>query len=475
MIFNPKLRFVSDVQLADMHQAALDILSKFGVYVMDPEIRDILCDAGCTKKGERVFFSEELILNVVKRQKQEVIMKGRTGKQLCMKFGGFYTHSSGGTTWVTNPMTGEHRIATMEDLIQYIRLMNKLPMLDIPCALCYPSDIPGEITEAVQTATLFEYSTKPIYATISDPINAKYVAELYRLYQGNKKEPPAGMIGICPQSPLHWSSEMTTTLKYLVDTGAPICPLVAPVGGLTSPLTVIGTVTQCHAEILAFATLVYLMNSHAVVIYAPRTFFANMKTAKSILGLPETGISSAIAAQLASYCGFMSDTYGLACTSCAMDEQAGYEKMMNGIVPALAGTTMLTGFGTQSSLNTASVSQLVLDDEMIGMIRRIIRPTEVNDNILGLDVLEAVVTENQNFMAQRHTVKHLRAGEIFNNTIGYNRSLTEYMVENLPELNQFAHERAKELLSIEDSQPLSPELKRETEAIISALKKEVIL
>jgi len=68
-----------------------------------------------------------------------------------------------------------------------------------------------------------------------------------------------------------------------------------------------------------------------------------MKNTQSILGLPETGISSALAVQLASSLGFMTDVYGLSCTSCALDEQAGYEKMINALLPSMAGATMITG------------------------------------------------------------------------------------------------------------------------------------
>lgn len=167
----------------------------------------------------------------------------------------------------------------------------------------------------------------------------------FKLYcNGDLQENPIGMVGISPESPLFLPKEITDTMRHIIGAGIPTSILSAPVAGYSSPITVIGCIAQCHAEILVFAAVAYLMNPNCVLFYGSRTFFPSMRSSQCAMGLPETGISSAICAQLATYLGWMSDVYGLTCTSCAPDEQAGYEKMINGLLPAMAGATLVTGF-----------------------------------------------------------------------------------------------------------------------------------
>ncbi len=218
-----------------------------------------------------------------------------------MEIGKTFVHSTGGAPWIADMKTGKRRNGMLTDLIDTIRVMNQLPELDLPCALVYPSEIPSAVTQLKQTATMLKYSHKPIYGPgISVASNAKYIAELFKVYGGSSlADNPIGMVGISPESPLFLPKEITDTMSHIVRAGIPVSILAAPMGGLTSPLSVAGTVAQAHAEILAFACVSYLMNPDCVLFYGSRTFFANMKNSQSILGLPETGISSALAVQLA--------------------------------------------------------------------------------------------------------------------------------------------------------------------------------
>ena len=353
--------------------------------------------------------------------------------------------------------------------------MNQLPELDVPCALVYPSEVPSAITQLQQTATMLEYSHKPIYGPgISIASNAKYIAELFKIYGGNDlQNNPIGLVGISPESPLFLPKEITDTMSHIVKAGIPVSILAAPMGGLTSPLSVAGTVGQAHAEILAFAAVAYLMNPECVMFYGSRTFFANMRNSQSILGLPETGISSALAVQLANYCGFMSDVYGLSCTSCAMDEQAGYEKMINGLLPAIAGATMVTGFGSTASVMCCSLSQLVLDNEICAMIRKAKKPFEFSDEELGLEALEYVINDGETFLEQEHTIDHLRS-EVFQPSIGFDSVWADWIKCGETPLTERAADRALDLIRQDVVPEVKPEIKTEVDKLLELAKRELL-
>ena len=283
-----------------------------------------------------------------------------------------------------------------------------------------------------------------------------------------------GMVGISPESPLFLPKEITDTMGYIIRAGIPTSILSAPMGGLTSPLSVAGTVAQSHAEILAFACVAYLMNPECVLFYGSRTFFANMKNSQSILGLPETGISSALAVQLANYCGFLSDVYGLSCTSCAMDEQAGYEKMINALLPGLAGATLITGFGSTASVMCCSLSQLVLDNEMMAMIRKSQKPFTINEEELGIEALGYVVNDNETFLEQEHTIDHLYSGEIFQPSIGFDSVWADWIKMGETPLTERAADRAMELIKNDEIPEVKPEITAEVNKLMEAAKKDLL-
>ena len=476
MGYVPTLKYVSDEDIAKLHQYGVRILKEYGMRVEDPAIREQLKAHGCTEKGDRIYFCEDLINETLKAQKKEVTMTNPiTGVKKEFAIGKTMIHSTGGAPWIADMKTGKRRNAEMKDLIDTIRVMNQLDSLDIPCALCYTSDIPSEITQLKQTVAMLKYSHKPIYGPgISIASNAKYVAELFKIYGGEKlQENPIGMVGISPESPLFLPKEITDTMHYIIGAGIPTSVLAAPMGGLTSPLSIAGTVAQAHAEILGFACVAHLINPECVLFYGSRTFFANMKNTQSILGLPETGISSALAAQLATYCGMMSDVYGVACTSCAMDEQAGYEKMINGLLPALAGASIVTGFGSTASVMCCSLSQLVLDDEMVAMMRKAKRPFVIDDDEIGMEAIEYVVNDHETYLEQEHTIDHLH-GEIFEPRIGFDSVWADWLLTGEVPLTQRAEERALELLAKDVVPETDPAITAQVEELVKRAEAELL-
>lgn len=476
MNYIPRLNYVSHEDIAKLHAYGVKILGTLGMRIEDPEIRSLLQENGCTAKGDRILFSQELIERTLKAQKSSVTLTSAlSGMKKEMAIGKTFTHSTGGAPWIADMKTGKRRNAELSDLVDCINVMNQLPNLDIPCALVYPSDIPAAVTQVKQTATMLRYSHKPIYGPgISIASNGKYIAELFKVYGGSDlQNNPIGMVGISPESPLFLPKEISDTMGHIIRAGIPTSILAAPMGGLTAPLSVAGTVAQSHAEILGFACVAHLMNPNCVLFYGSRTFFANMRNTQSILGLPETGISSALAVQLAEYCGFMSDVYGLSCTSCAMDEQAGYEKMINALLPGLAGATLITGFGSTASVMCCSLSQLVLDDEIIGIIRKAKSPLNIDEEDMGFESLEAVVLDDESFFEQPHTIERLRS-EIFFPPIGFDSVWADWIGSGEIPLTTRAEERANELLAKNEPLEQSDEITREVEKILKAAEAELL-
>lgn len=153
MTYIPHLNYVSEEQIKKLHEYGVGLLANLGMRVEDPQIRALLCENGCTQKGDRVYFCEDLINRTLKAQKRNVTLTSPvTGMKKEMEIGKTFIHSTGGAPWIADMKTGKRRNGELNDLIDTIRVMNQLPELDVPCALVYPSEVPSAITQLQQTA-----------------------------------------------------------------------------------------------------------------------------------------------------------------------------------------------------------------------------------------------------------------------------------------------------------------------------------
>jgi trimethylamine--corrinoid protein Co-methyltransferase len=464
------LKLLGEEQISFVHESALRIIERFGVSVEDASVRDLLLSRGCHELSGRVAITRDFAESALGAFRPSVTLRSPSG--VTKELGGekLLCHSTGGAPWIADSETGEYRHASMEDLINCVRVMNRMKSLDLPCALVYPSEIPPQITQFAQSATLFRYSGKPVMCPgVSSFDNARYIGELFKLL-GND----CGIVGISPESPLFWPKEITDSARVFAELGVPLCILAAPMAGMSAPVTTAGCVTMCHAEILAFAALCVAINPQTPVIYGARAFSANMRTCQISVGLPETGIASAMGAMLARKCGMPSDVYGVGCTSCDTDAQAGYEKMMNGLLPALAGADMITGSGSLASVMCGSLEQIVIDDEIVLMIKKICSGYEIDDDAMGFSAIEGALDEGGNFLAEEHTVEHLKKGAVFSPKIGFNGQLMSWIDAGKPPVREKSRAVVKDIIAEKPRVILDEALDAEIQKLTAAAERELM-
>ena len=89
------------------------------------------------------------------------------------------------------------------------------------------------------------------------------------------------------------------------------------------------------------------------------------------------------------------------------DIQAGIEEGFSNLAVAMAGADCVhLAAGMLDSGNSISYEQYVIDNEIIGMIQRILTGIKVNEATLGLDVIEKV-GPGGHYILEDHTVDHM--------------------------------------------------------------------
>ena len=115
---------------------------------------------------------------------------------------------------------------------------------------------------------------------------------------------------------------------------------------------------------------------------------------------------------------------------------------------------------------TLSFGQMVIDNEIIGMVKRILRGISVDRELMGVEVIKKVGIGN-NFLTERHTIEHLEA-EQAQATIIDRRRRGAWEKRGSKSLIQSANERARELLKTHEPKPLPEELIQELKRIVKS-------
>ena len=97
------------------------------------------------------------------------------------------------------------------------------------------------------------------------------------------------------------------------------------------------------------------------------------------MGAIETAMIDAAYAQVGKRLAMPTHTYLGASDSKLVDAQAGFESGVSALIGALAGINMISGAGMLDFLRAQSLEKLVVDAEIIAMVKRLLRGDSINN------------------------------------------------------------------------------------------------
>jgi trimethylamine--corrinoid protein Co-methyltransferase len=276
-------------------------------------------------------------------------------------------------------------------------------------------------------------------------------------------------VGISPISPLTFPDDVVEAIFEVARQGLILGPLPCPIMGATAPMSIAGGLAQQNAEVLASIVLAQLVHPGLPVIYKGRLSVMDAYTGLSVWGNPEIGLISAATVEIGHRYGLPVDVYGLSTNAHVLDIQNGYERAFSALLPVLAGADEISGVGEMEGGVNSSLAQLVTDDEILASIGRIRRGFEVNDDALALDVIAQVMDGARNFLAEQHTVRYLRQGEVLQTKLAARDAWAEWETAGRQGIVERAEERALALLAAHEAEPLTEEQQAALADVIRAL------
>jgi trimethylamine--corrinoid protein Co-methyltransferase len=407
----PALRLLSDEQRARIAAAAFDLLERVGVRLTEPEARDLLEGAGARIEGDRVTIPASLAGEMIDSAPNSVPVHTRDG-DLAMELGGmsacFGAHTDAPD--VLDPLTGERRVCTEEDVGRHAALIDALPRMRFTTASGMVADRPEAIADRVALAQCLIHSRKPVLAmplTLGAVADSREMAALVVGGDDALRDRPHLIVYAEPVSPLSHPDESVQKLLYCAEHQIPLVYTSYAAMGATAPMSPAAITAQLCAESLSGLVVHQLKRPGAPFVFGGMASVMDMQSTIFSYGAPEFQRGNMLMAEMAHH--FDLPNFGTAGTSDAQvqDGQALQEVASSCIVAYLAGANLIHDVGLLGNATVVMPSMIVVADQIVEMLGRLFGEVEVNDEALALGVIEEVGPGGQ-FVTHQHTYGHFR-------------------------------------------------------------------
>ncbi len=459
----PRLQVLTEDEVEAIYFSALRVLYETGVRVYEPEGVDLAYDGGAivedtTDDSSLVKIPPWLVEKSLTTVPRKVVVVG-PDRQYRMELykNQIYFGSGSDTPFTIDPYTGERRRATYQDVKNFARMTQALPNLDFHMSLGIVQDTAVGTYDRWQYLAMLEGTSKPINITAVDLEGIRDQLEMAHIRLGGKAEwdkGPAFSLYIEPVSPLSHSEEVVQKLLFATDHNIPFVYTPCPLAGATAPSTLAGLLVQALSESLLGIVLSQLRKPGASLIIGGLMSNMDMKTAVYSYGSPEMALLSAAYTDITKWLGVPEyETAG--CSDVKLfDEQATMEAAINIATAGLIGGNMIHDVGYIEQGLTSSLEMMVAADEIIDMVKRILRGIPVTPETMALDVIEDV-GPGGHYLEHDHTYYRFKE-EIWQPKQISRENWEDWNAAGAKRYGERIHERVIEILEAE-TEPLLDE------------------
>jgi trimethylamine--corrinoid protein Co-methyltransferase len=475
------LKVLSSNEIDRIHQASLNVLERTGVVFKSPEALKALEGAGATVDygKELAKIPRQLVEEALSKVPERFMLYARN-PQFDIEIGGGRIYFTNGfsATYILDSATMRRRLASLQDLENFTRIIDSLRCVHYAITQCVPQDVPKEVVELYIALAMFKNTSKHCYPATYTLEGARGMIAMASILVGGeeafRKKPGIVNGVVCPTSPLRYSTDAAERLMEFSRHRIPFGIWSAPMAGATAPATLAGTLVVQNAEVLAGVVLSQIVEPETPVMYGSGASIMDMMYGTSALGSPELGLLNVASAQLAHRYHLPCYGTGGIIDSKVPDEQAAYECMLSNILCALAGVDIIHDgvYGILESGMTANYGQLLISHEIAEMVTRIVGGVEVDDEGLAEELIDKV-GPGGDFLRQRHTQlnfrKEHRIPELTDRT-----PRSEWERLGSKNILQRAEEKAQEVLKTHIPEPLDKDVQAELERFVKEREKQFI-
>jgi len=471
------LKVLSKEELSKIHQTSLRVLSETGVVIHNEKALRLLGDHGVKVDmgKERAWIPESFILEALSSIPSKIRLYNRDkghyftlGEQNnCLVGSGF------DAVYVLDYETGERRKAIKEDVRKFARLSDALDNIDIVAVPAIPQDVEPESAHLHAVEAIFNETDKHLILAPDSIGTTAAILKMASTVIENEdlSHYPILSFEVSSLSPLSWEKQSAESLMAIAEAGAPCLFLPQPYAGVTAPITLAGQLTINNAETLSGIVITQLVRKESPVIYGSAWTTFDMREANVTLSSPETILLRVAGVQMAKFYNIPSHTTAPDSDSHSLDEQNAWEKALTLFSAMAAGVNVVINAGMFATGLTIGFEQLVMDNEITGIARRLIEGIDVSEEMIASEVIKRVGPKGQ-FLEDPHTLKHLRDKEHWKPGISNREIYENWLLKGKSSVVEKARKRAKEIMSTHSPKELKKEIKKRLSEIISDFERK---
>ena len=465
-VTHPQVRFLDDRQCRKVHEATLALLEKTGVWLDDAECLEMLRAEGArivdrppkkdSRYTRRVQLPAQLVEEAIRSAPESITIYNRRGDVAMVleernRYYGFF----GDVPDYIDPYTQKRRKTTFADIEQITSLNDYLPNADWVFVVGNCNDMDLKYTYQASAEAQLRNTVKPMTFCTGSVEALTDIMDMTAAIVGGADMLRSKPSIICldePISPLLHDPDSVRRLFLCADRELPIIYAPMPMIGVSTPCTMIGGVLIGNAESLSGLVIQQLKRKGAPFIYGALPSSVDMRLGSYNYGAPEIAMSCSAIADLAHFYKLPVWGTGGCCDSNAMDAQAGAEATFSLLSSALSGANLIHDLGFFSQGLCISPGFSLILDEIVSMIKRYLEGFEVNDQSLGLDLIDEIGPGGI-YIDHEHTYKNFKqmwTPRVFDRT---NFEMIDK--ESILDATQRAQKQAGEILKQHRPDPMS--------------------
>ncbi len=411
MILGEYWKLHDDQTVQKIDAAAVRLLTRGGACIYHEGLLEVLEAAGCRidRSTRRCYFAERLVRDAIRRvggkTTSDVRLPAGWSPQVRMGHGGNFPH-------LLDWPSGRRRLATRQDVIDMARMGHSLHEFTHVGKVVTTYEVDQRIEPLWDALQLAQITDKPISG--GEIFYADYIEPLVRMGEVLTGRPgDTSLVAACDffLSPLILEPNQAACFLEKRRFGLANVPGTMPVAGMSSPVTIAGTVAVALAELMAGWVLGYVVDPDLPAGGIVSTGSLDMRTLAACFGSPEAMLQDVSVVNICRRLYGIPVHAAVGYTDC---KRPGLEAVFLKMLPLVGipfGTDQrMGGGGLLSAGQDYSPVQHMLDTEMGKAVERFWGHYEVSQDTLAVELTEQVMRAGAtNFLDTEHTVRHYAA------------------------------------------------------------------
>ncbi len=475
-ITNPKLKLeiLTPTEVKKIHDATLHIIENVGVRFPSKRALEIWEASGASVDHEKkiVKVKPRTIEDALKKAPPAYHLAARDPQQnLPLDGNHVFVGTDGCGVEVIDIETGQRRMSQLSDVRDISRIADATEEVGFHWVPVSAQDMPAETRGLHEIKTIWENSTKHVQTeSIYNAREAKAAIEMAALIVGGKdnlRKRPILSLMQCTAPPLGHDGGSIDAALLAAEVGLPTGFMTMAACLTTGPATLAGNLALGNAEVIAGTALLQLAFPGAPVFYAAAQTASDLRSGAYTGGGPEDFLFGAATNVLADFYNIPLSMGSFATGAKEPNWQAGIENAMSTFMASIVMSDMLLGVGFLHGSRIWSFAEMMMDCEIFSIIHKTMQGIVVDDETLALDTI-AAVGPGGNFLAQKHTKKHMR--EIFLPEFMDRRPYNAWE-EKKDDARDWALAKARKTLAEHQPGPLDAKISAEMARIIATEEK----